>query len=112
MLPKGLGGLGDFANMMKNLNEVRNNMDEIKEELASKTVEGSSGGGMVTVIMNGKLEMISINIDPNIIDAGDQPMVETLIVAAVNDGINKAQNLLKDKMQDLTGGMDIPGLTS
>ena len=112
MLPKGLGGLGDFANMMKNLNEVRNNMDEIKEELANKTVEASSGGGLVTVQFNGKLEMLDLKIDPTIIDAGDQAMVETLIVAAVNEGIGKAQDLLKDKMQELTGGMDIPGLTS
>ena len=112
MLPKGLGGLGDMAKLMKNLSNVRDNMDEIKDSLANETIEASSGGGLVTVRFNGKLECLDLKIDPSIIDAGDQPMVEMLIVAAVNDGISKAQDLLKDKMQELTGGMDIPGLTS
>ena len=112
MLPKGLGGLGDIAKLMKNFGEIRDNMDEIKESLANEVVEASSGGGMVTVRFNGKLELIDLKIDPDIIDAGDQPMVETLIVAAVNEGISKAQDLLKNKMQELTGGIDIPGLTS
>lgn len=112
MLPKGLGGLGDMAKLMKNLGSMRDNIDEIKESLANEVVEASSGGGMVTVRFNGKLELLELKIDPDIIDAGDQAMVETLIVAAVNEGINKAQDLLKDKMQELTGGMDIPGLTS
>lgn len=112
MLPKGLGGLGDMANIMKQAMELRNNMDEIKESLAQKTVEASSGGGMVTVVVNGKMELVSLKIDPEIDVSGDPEMLETLILAAVNEGIRKAQDLLKDKMQELTGGMDIPGITS
>ena len=112
MLPKGLGGLGDMASLMKTAMEIRNNMDEIKESLAGMTVEASSGGGMVTVVFNGKIELLSLKIDPEIDTSGDPEMLETLITAAVNEGVRKAQELLKSKMQELTGGIDIPGITS
>jgi nucleoid-associated protein EbfC len=112
MLPKGLGGLGDMGNLMKQAMAIRSNMDEIKEELANEIVEASAGGGMVTATFNGKLELLSLTIDPEIDTSGDREMLETLITAAVNEGLRKTQDLLKAKMSELTGGMDIPGLTS
>ncbi|MFP6583317.1 MAG: YbaB/EbfC family nucleoid-associated protein [Candidatus Hydrogenedentota bacterium] len=112
MLPKGLGGLGDMAGLMKQAMEIRSNMDEIKEQLANEVVEADAGGGMVRVKFNGKLELISLEIDPDIDTSDDREMLETLIAAAVNEGLRKTQDLLKNKMSELTGGMDIPGLTS
>ena len=112
MLPKGLGGMGDMAKMMKQAMDLKDNMEEIKESLASETVEASSGGGMVSVVVNGKMEVLSMKIDPAIDVSGDPEMLETLILAAVNEGLRKAQDLLKNKMQEITGGIDIPGLTS
>ena len=112
MLPKGLGGMGDMAKMVKQAMSLKDNMEEIKESLAHETVEASSGGGMVTVVVNGKMDVLSLKIDPTIDVSGDPEMLETLILAAVNEGLRKAQDLLKDKMQEITGGIDIPGLTS
>jgi hypothetical protein len=112
MLPKGLGGFGDMAGMLKKAMELRDNMDEIKDSLAAKTVEASSGGGMVTVVFNGKMEMLSLTIDPEVDISGDREMLETLIQAAVNEGVRKVQDLVKDTMFEVTGGMDIPGLTT
>lgn len=112
MLPKGFGGLGDMASLMKHAVDIRNNIEEIKESLAGETIEASSGGGMVTVVFNGKMELLSLKIDPEIDTSGDPEMLETLITAAVNEGIKKSQELIKNKMQDLTGGIDIPGITS
>ena len=112
MLGKGMGGLGDMAGLMKQAMEIRSNMDSIKDQLASETVKAAAGGGMVKVVINGKMELLSLDIDPEIIESGDREMLETLIAAAVNEGIRKAQDLLKNKMSELTGGIDIPGLTS
>lgn len=112
MFPKGLGGLGDMANIMKQAMQLRDNMDEIKASLGNQTVEASSGGGMVKVVFNGKIELLSLTIDPDIDTSGDREMLETLVTAAINEGIRKAQELLKTKMQEITGGIDIPGITS
>ncbi len=111
MLPKGLGGLGDLGGLMKSAMDLKANMETMKEELANEQVEASSGGGMVTVVVNGKMEVLSLKIDPEVLAQDDPEMVETLVAAAVNEGIRKAQELIKDKMSDITGGMDIPGLT-
>lgn len=112
MLPKGLGGLGDMGNLLKQAMQIRENIDVLKESLAAERVEASAGGGMVTVTMNGKMEVISIKIDPEIINADDPEMLETLVAAAVSETNKKAQSLLKDKMTELTGGINIPGITS
>lgn len=112
MLGKGMGGLGDMAGLMKQAMEIRSNMENIKEQLANETVEAAAGGGMVNVTLNGKMELLSLRIDPEIIESGDTEMLETLVAAAVNEGIRKAQDLMKNKMTELTGGIDIPGITS
>ena len=112
MLPKGLGGLGDIGNMMKHAMDLKSNMESLKAALAEERIEASSGGGMVTVVMSGKLEVISVKIDPEIINPEDPEMLETLVAAALNEANRKAQEMVKEKMTELTGGMDIPGLTS
>ncbi len=112
MLPKGLGGLGDIGNMMKHALELKSNMERLKETLAAERIEGSSGGGMVTIVMSGRLEVLSVKIDPEIVNPEDPEMLETLVAAAMNEANRKAQEMVKEKMTELTGGIDIPGITS
>ena len=112
MLPKGLGGLGNIGGLMKQAMELKDNMAQIKESLANEQVEASAGGGMVTITINGKMEVLAVKIDPEIINADDPEMLETLVAAALNEANRKAQELVKRKMTELTGGIDIPGLTS
>jgi hypothetical protein len=109
---KGIGNLGNLGNMMKQLQEVQTRMAQLQEELANKTVEGSAGGGMVTVIANGRQEIKSIRIDPSVINLNDIEMLQDLIVAAVNQAIEKSREMMAEEMSKLTGGIKIPGLTS
>lgn len=109
---KGLGDLGKMGGMLKQAMEMKERMEELKEQLGNERIEASSGGGMVQLVMTGKMEMLSIKIDPEIINPDEPEMLETLIQAAVNDGTHKAQDMVKEKMQEMAGGIDIPGLTS
>ncbi|MCX7822850.1 MAG: YbaB/EbfC family nucleoid-associated protein [Syntrophobacterales bacterium] len=85
-------------------------MERVQEELEQKTVEASSGGGMVTVVINGKLELVDITIDPQVVNPQDLDMLEDLIIAAVNDGLKRAQELMAREISKLAGGINIPGL--
>ncbi len=87
-------------------------LKRVQEELANKTVEGTAGGGVVTVIANGHQEIQQIKIDPDVIDPDDVEMLEDLILAAVNDALRKAQELSAAEMQRVTGGLNIPGMPS
>jgi DNA-binding YbaB/EbfC family protein len=98
--------------MMKQAMQMKAKMEQLKETLGDETVEASAGGGMVTIVMNGKFEVISVSIDPEVIDKEDPETLETLVQAAINDGVQRAQEMIKARMTELTGGIDIPGLTS
>jgi DNA-binding YbaB/EbfC family protein len=100
-------GLGD---MMRQAQKLQSKMMELQEEMANKTVEATAGGGMVTVVVNGKQEVISITIDPDVVDRQEIEMLQDLIIAAVNEGIRRAQQIWAEEMKKLTGGMAIPGL--
>ena len=100
-------GLGD---MMKQAQKLQSQMMELQEELAGKTVEATAGGGMVTVVINGKQEIVSLTIDPDVVDRQEIEMLQDLITAAVNEGIRRAQQIWAEEMKKLTGGMSIPGL--
>lgn len=97
--------------LMKQAQQLQTKLARIQEEAASKTVEASAGGNMVTAVVNGRLEMVSLRIDPTVLTAGDVEMVQDLVIAAVNEGIRKAQKLMTDEMSKVTGGLKIPGLT-
>lgn len=112
MLPKGLGDLSNLGNMMKQAMALKGNMEQLKESLGAEQIEASAGGGMVSVVMSGKMEVLSVCIDPEVISADDPEMLETLVAAAFNEAMRKTQELVKSKMGELTGGIDIPGLTS
>jgi DNA-binding YbaB/EbfC family protein len=101
---KGLG------KMMKQAQQLQSKMFKLQEELAEKTVETSSGGGMVKVVANGKQQLVSIQIEQEVVDPEDVEMLQDLILAAVNDALTKAQEMVSEEMSKLTGGMSIPGL--
>lgn len=101
------GGLG---NMMKQVQQMQAKMEEMQTKLEGQEVEGSSGGGMVKVVTNGKQEIVSIEIDPEVVDKNDVEMLQDLIVAAVNQAREKAQELQAEQMSELTGGLNLPGL--
>ncbi len=101
------GGLGD---MMKQVQKMQSKMAEIQAELEASQVEGSSGGGMVKVVANGKNEIVSLTIDPEVVNKDDIEMLQDLIVAAVNQTREKVQDLQSEQMSSLTGGLKIPGL--
>jgi nucleoid-associated protein EbfC len=102
-----MAGLGD---LMKQAQRLKAEMDRIQAEAATKTVEGSAGGGMVTVVANGKGELLSLKIDPTAVREEDLEMLQDLIVASVNDALRKARELLAQEVSRLTGGFGLPGL--
>lgn len=102
------GGLGDI---MKQAQKMQQELLRIQEELATKTVEATSGGGMVTVVVSGRMELTSIKIEKDVVDPEDIDMLQDLVLAAVNEGIAKAQEMTKNEMAKVTGGLPIPGLT-
>ena len=100
----------DMGNMMKQAQKLQSKMLKLQEEMAEKTVEASSGGGMVKVVANGRHQLLSIQIDKEVVDPEDLEMLQDLILAAVNDALLKSQEMVTGEMSKLTGGMNIPGL--
>lgn len=100
----------DMGRMLKQLQDAQTRMVKAQEELASKTVEGSSGGGMVKAEVNGRNELVSLKLDPAVVDPQDVEMLEDLIHAAISDAQSRAQELVRTEMAKVTGGLSIPGL--
>ena len=103
-------GIPNMGNLMKQAQQFQNKMAKLQEELGKKTIEAASGGGMVTVVVNGQQELVSIKIDPEVVDPEDIDMLQDLVLAAVNDGMARAKKMVNDEMGKLTGGLNIPGL--
>jgi len=101
---KGLG------KMMKQAQQLQTKMLKLQEEMAEKTVETTSGGGMVKVVANGRQQLVSIQIEKEVVDPDDVEMLQDLILAAVNDALIKAQEMVTGEMNKLTGGMNLSGL--
>lgn len=100
----------NFGNMMKQVQKAQAKMAQVQEELKDDTVEASAGGNMVRVVMTGDLQLKSLSIDPQAVDPDDIELLEDMVAAAVNEGIRSAQELASQKMQAVTGGLNIPGL--
>lgn len=98
--------------LLKQVQKIQSEIARVQEELSQKTVEASSGGGMVTVVANGKQEIISVKIDPEVMKIGDLEMLEDLILAAVNEALKKAQEMITSEMGKITGGLNLPSLGS
>jgi nucleoid-associated protein EbfC len=103
--------VANFGNIIKQAQQMQAKMARLQEELAQKTVEASAGGGMVTAVVNGKNELISLKIEKDVVNPDDVEMLQDLIVAAVNEGVRKAQEIATAEMSKITGGLNIPGLT-
>ena len=99
-----------FGDMMRQAQALQEKLVRLQEEAGKKTVEATAGGGMVTVVANGKQEIVSIKIDPEVVNPQEVEMLQDLILAAVNEARRKAQELMAEQMKTLTGGIQIPGL--
>jgi DNA-binding YbaB/EbfC family protein len=96
---------------MKQAKKMQERMARLQQELETKTVEASAGGGMVSVVVNGKFEVVSLKIEKDVVNAEDVEMLQDLVTAAVNEGVRKAQEMTTAEMSKITGGLNIPGLT-
>jgi DNA-binding YbaB/EbfC family protein len=101
---------GNMNNILKQAQAMQEQMARIQEQAASKTATGTSGGGIVTVTANGAMQIVSVVIDPEVVKSGDVDMLQDLVVAATNEALRKAKELMESEMKSLTGGMKIPGL--
>ena len=101
---------GGMGNLFKQAQQMQQKMAKLQDELGQRTVEASVGGGMVSVTVNGKNEVLSLKIEPQVVDPDDIEMLEDLVLAGVNEALRKSQEMISDEMGKLTGGMKIPGL--
>ena len=101
----------NIGKLMKQAQQMQAKMLQMQEELGNRTVEASAGGGMVTAVVSGKYELLSLKIEPGVVDPDDIEMLQDLVVAAINEGVRKAQEMTQAEMAKLTGGFNIPGLT-
>ena len=99
-----------MGKMMKQAQQLQAKMLKIQEEAAQMTVEATAGGGMVKVVANGRQQIVSITIEKEVVDPEDVEMLQDLVLAAVNDALTKSQETVSEKMSQLTGGLNIPGL--
>lgn len=101
---------GNMNNMLKQVQKMQKQMEEMQGELELKEVEASAGGGAVAVKVNGKKEILGITIQPAVVDPDDIEMLQDLIIAATNEALRKAEEMMNKEMGKITGGMNIPGL--
>ena len=103
-------GMPNMGKLMKQAQQLQAKMAKMQEELSEKTVEASAGGGMIVAVANGKQELVSIQIEREVIDPDDAEMLQDLIMAAVNDALNRAREMMNEEMGKVTQGMNIPGM--
>jgi len=103
-------GRGGIGNIMKQAQVMQKRMAQLQEELEQRRIEASSGGGMVTAVVSGKQQLISLSIDPKAVDPEDVEMLQDLVVAAVSEALKQSQKMAQEEMGKITGGMNIPGL--
>jgi hypothetical protein len=99
-----------MGNMLRQAQQLQQRVARLQEEMASREVESSVGGGMVKVVANGKQEVVSITIEREVVNPEDTEMLQDLILSAVNDALKKSQEMVSAEMSKLTGGFKIPGL--
>ncbi len=103
-------GVPNMGNLLKQAQQFQSKMAALQEELGDRTIEASSGGGMVTVVVNGRQEVVSIDIEKEVIDPEEPEMLADLILAAVNEGLGKAKTMVNEEMGKLTKGMNLPNI--
>jgi len=103
-------GMPNMGSLLKQAQQFQAKMAKLQEELGEKTVEASAGGGMVTVVANGRQEVLSIKIDPEVIHPEEAEMLQDLILAAVNDALSRAKSMVNEEMGKLTQGLNLPNI--
>ncbi len=101
---------GNMNNLLKQAQKLQKQIEDMKEEIEKKTVEASSGGGAVTAVVTGKKEIVDIKIKKEVVDPDDVEMLQDLILAALNEALNKAGEMMEQEMAKVTGGLNVPGL--
>ncbi|MDY7001169.1 MAG: YbaB/EbfC family nucleoid-associated protein [Thermodesulfobacteriota bacterium] len=99
-----------MSDLVRQAQVMQKKMAKMQEEMAERTVDASSGGGMVTVQVNGSQEVLSVKIDPAAVDPNDVDMLQDLVLAAINEGLKKSKDMVQAEMSQLTGGINIPGM--
>lgn len=107
---EGLGKLANLGSMLKQAQQMGGRLQQIAEELKTKRVEGTAGGGLVVVEVNGVGEVLACRIDPSLITSGDRELIEDLVPAAMNQALAKSRELHAEAMKSLTAGIDLPGM--
>jgi DNA-binding YbaB/EbfC family protein len=102
------GGMGNMQNMMKQMQKMQKKMSEAQEELGEQKIEGTAGGGMVTVIVTGHKEVVDVQIKPEAVDPDDIEMLQDLVLASTNDALKKVEELTNNTMGQFTKGMNLP----
>ena len=102
--------LANMGNILKQAQAMQAQMAKVQEQASAKTVTGTAGGGGVTVTANGAMQLLGIVIDPDVVKSGDVEMVQDLVMAASNDALQKAREMMANDMKAVTGGMNVPGL--
>lgn len=100
----------DIGKLLKQAQQMQAKMAQVQAELAEKSVEASAGGGMVKVVMNGRHEVVSVTIDPEVVDPQDIEMLEDLVAAAVTEAASRIEEMVRDEMSSITGGIPLPGM--
>ena len=103
-------GIGNMQQLQRQMQKLQQQMAETQEDLEARTYEATSGGGMVTAVVSGKKQLVSLSIKPEAVDPDDVEMLQDLIIAAVNEAIKQAEETTEKEMGKLTGGLNVPGL--
>jgi nucleoid-associated protein EbfC len=101
---------GNMNNLLKQAQKLQKQMEDTRAEIEARNVEASAGGGAVTAVVNGKKQLIDIQIKREVVDPDDVEMLQDLIIAAINEAVNKAEQMMNEEMAKLTGGLNMPGL--
>ncbi len=106
-MPRGFSGMGD---LVRQAQKMQQRLAEVQQGLKERVVEGTAGGNMVRVLVNGQQEIVAVKIDPSVVDPNDVAMLEDLVLAAARQGLKKAHDLAQDEMGKVTGGVNLPGM--
>ncbi len=102
--------MNNFQNILKQAQKMQAKVSQMQAELADRRVEASAGGGMVTAIVNGKQELVGLKLEREVVNPDDTEMLEDLILAAVNEAMQRAGEVAAEEMRKITGGLNLPGL--
>ncbi len=105
-----MANMGNMNKLMKQVQKMQKDMMKLQDELKERTVEATAGGGVVKVVASGKKQLVSIEIDPEVVDSDDVEMLQDLVLAAANEALQKAEDMVANEMGKLTGGLNMPGL--